>query len=440
MKRTGVVICNYNKKEDVIKCIQSVLESDTDDMDIFVVDNASTDASCDAIREHFADRVTLLVNKENLGGSGGFNTGIRHAMKHGYEYIWCLDNDTLVDEHALSELVKCLDTHADIGMVGSRVYHMSAPDFVQQNGITVDYDNFCVEARYFNYLEDGTLPELVYSDAVAACSVLVRRSLIEQIGPLPEENFLYWDDTEWGVLCNNAGFKVATCGTSHILHAYGAKREAVNTFPTYYSYRNQIRFFMMNTPEDKLFSMTCELLTSIFNVLYEGMFREEPNKGKTVMFAFDDAIHNVTGKAPDKYYLDMEHTYRELDKLIETNTSFIIITNGYDDLAQDITTKIQKSRPDASIEHFGDEQLFLEKYNDLNADRSNGIIVLNLCYSIFEVKDSRLKYAYVDLHENVFRSDEDLFYVANYGHSLGVFLLSHQPLFMDKTKELRVNL
>lgn len=70
MKKIGIVICNYNKKEYVVNCIQSVLESKTDDFDIYVVDNASTDDSVKAIRETYGGKVTVLVNKENLGGSG----------------------------------------------------------------------------------------------------------------------------------------------------------------------------------------------------------------------------------------------------------------------------------------------------------------------------------------------------------------------------------
>ncbi len=85
MKKIGIVICNYNKKEYVVNCIQSVLESKTDDFDIYVVDNASTDGSVEAVREQYGEQVTLLVNSENLGGSGGFNTGIRKVLEEDYE-------------------------------------------------------------------------------------------------------------------------------------------------------------------------------------------------------------------------------------------------------------------------------------------------------------------------------------------------------------------
>ena len=128
MKRVGAVICNFNKKEDVLNCIQSVLESKYTDYDLYVVDNASSDGSAEAIREKYGSQVTVLVNAENLGGSGGFNTGLRKALEKGYEYLYCLDNDG-------ARLMKMQwvswwsfwQTHPDSGMAGSRVYHMENP-------------------------------------------------------------------------------------------------------------------------------------------------------------------------------------------------------------------------------------------------------------------------------------------------------------------------
>ena len=139
MKRVGAVICNFNKKEDVLNCIQSVLESKYTDYDLYVVDNASSDGSAEAIREKYGSQVTVLVNAENLGGSGGFNTGLRKALEKGYEYLYCLDNDVLVDENAMGELVAFLDTHPGSGMAGSRVYHMENPGVIQQFGQIVDF-------------------------------------------------------------------------------------------------------------------------------------------------------------------------------------------------------------------------------------------------------------------------------------------------------------
>ena len=311
MKRVGITICNYNKKEMVKECIRSVLEQKYRDFDLFVVDNASTDGSVPAIREQFAGKLTLLCNFENLGGSGGFNTGLRAMCKKGYEYLMCVDNDALLDEDAVGELVAFLNAHPECGMAGSKIYHLERPQIVQNFGQTVSFDYFCTEAYYLGQAEDGSM--LMYADAVPACSLMVRRSVVEEIGLLPEENFLYWDDTEWGYQCNLAGYKVASVGASRACHAMGARKEDVSTFPTYYAWRNWIRFFMKYTPRDKWVEMAGFFLSSIYEVEFWGNYNEVYAKANTVMAAYDDAIHGIMGKAgPDRIFeVDQKEGYIE---------------------------------------------------------------------------------------------------------------------------------
>ena len=84
-KSIGIVICNYNKQDYILNCIKSVLDSSISDFDIYVVDNASTDDSVSCIQKEFENKITLIVNNENLGGSGGFKTGLRAALKKNYK-------------------------------------------------------------------------------------------------------------------------------------------------------------------------------------------------------------------------------------------------------------------------------------------------------------------------------------------------------------------
>lgn len=425
MKTTGVVICNYNKSNDVVNCIQSVIESKTNDYDIYVVDNASTDDSVSRIKENFGDKVNLIVNSENLGGSGGFNAGIRKVVSEGYKYVWCLDNDVLVDENALLYLVEFLDEHNDIGMVGSKVYHMEAPDYVQQFGITIDFDDFCVEAKYLNRQEDGTMPEVVYSDAVAACSVLVRTSLIKEIGAMPEENFLYWDDTEWGYRCNMAGYKVASYGKSKVLHAMGAKKETVNTFPTYYAWRNWIQFFIKYTPEEKLNELSHKFIQLVFDEIYQGYYKKEYNKAKTVMFAYDDALHGVKGKAHEGKIFEIDNNGEKLKNLIKGKKKICIETGKHMGLAERLKEKIKNYEPCAEV-------LF-----DSEPENKDDILTIKLCNFIFSLRVIENEYVYIDEEENILEDESDIIKVKNYNNSFQTFLYVHQPVFLLLAENMR---
>lgn len=450
MARVGIVICNYNKAEMVCQCIQSVLESKYTDYRLYVVDNASTDGSAERILEQFANQVELIVNPENLGGSGGFNAGMRRALlwkqnregagiSEGHEYLWCLDNDVLVDENALGALVEFLDGHPKCGMAGSRVDHMEAPDYVQQYGITVDFENFCVEAKYRNHPEDGTLPEVVYSDAVAACSVLVRRSLIDRIGLMPEDNFLYWDDTEWGYRCNLAGYQVASCGKSIVLHAMGAKKESVNTFPTYYAWRNWIDFFARYTPEEKLEAMCQSFLRDIFDIVYEGLYRGEESKAKTVMSAYDDALHGVRGRAPEGRIMPMDTSDDKLAGLLSGKKKVLIEAGEYEGYAQALAEKIAQLSPETDIRIVASgDSTGKEQGNDtIGKAGAKDTLIFHMCNFIFYEEDLSLTKIYADINGNFLATEDDVLMMINYPYSRRMFLYSQMPLFQKCVSELR---
>ncbi|WP_297416983.1 glycosyltransferase family 2 protein [Clostridium sp.] len=422
MKSIGIVICNYNKRDYVLQCIQSVLESKMQDFDLYLVDNASVDDSVEMIEKEYRDKVELIVNKENLGGSGGFNAGLRKALEKGYKYLMCIDNDVLLDEDAIGELYNFLETHDDVGMVGSKVYHMNNPDYVQQFGINIDFKDYCVESKYLNYFEDGTMPELVYCDSVAACSLMVRTSVVKEIGVMPEENFLYWDDTEWGYLCNLAGYKVASYGKSKVLHAMGAKKESENTFPTYYAWRNWILFFIKYTPEEKFEEMTRMFLCSIFNIVYEALYKGEKNKMKTIMYAYDDALHQVLGKASEGKIFELDASDEKLSGLITGKKKVFIKDNGFETIGQSLFEKMK------TINHDLERVKHDNEYSDIH---------FTICDSIFTIQDLSLKTVYVDIYDSILSTEDDVLRVINYNYSKEAFIYAQQPLFLHMAKKIR---
>lgn len=424
MKSIGIVICNYNKRDYVLQCIQSVIESKNQNFDIYVVDNASEDDSVEMIQKEYGDKVELIVNKENLGGSGGFNVGLRRALEKGYKYLMCLDNDVLLDEDAIGELYDFLENHADVGMVGSKVYHMNNPDLVQQFGINIDFKDYCVESKYLNYFEDGNMPEVVYSDSVAACSLMVRSSVVKEIGVMPEENFLYWDDTEWGYLCNLAGYKVASYGKSKVLHAMGAKKESENTFPTYYAWRNWITFFVRYTPEEKLEEMTKMFLGSIFNTVYEALYKGEKNRMKTIMYAYDDALHQVYGKASEGKIFKLDSSDEKLAGLVKDKKKVYIKDEGYEKWGQTLFEKMKVLNPK------------LERVKDVNEASD---IHFTMCEYIFIIDDLSLKTIYVDIYDSILTTENDVLRVINYNYSKEAFIYAQQPLFLHMVKKIREN-
>nr|MCR5153590.1 glycosyltransferase family 2 protein [Lachnospiraceae bacterium] len=409
MDRVGIVVCNYNKEKDVITCINSIIENKYTSYHVYVVDNASTDGSVAQIRKYFSKdkRITLIVNPENLGGSGGFNTGLRMAFKAGHEYLMCVDNDAILDEACIGSLLEFHEKHPNVGIVAPKIYHTDCPGYIQQFGSYIDFENYYVNSTYLNRIDDETIPGVVYSDAVPACALMIKRRVVEKIGFMPEENFIYWDDTEWCYRCKEAGYKIASIGYAAASHAMGAKGECSNTFPTYYSWRNWIVFFKNHLPEERLEDMAEVFLNSIFQLTYEDLYKGDDKKTKTVMAALDDALHGVMGKAgPDRIFT-IEDRYTGLEKILKGASFAYVAVNGYPLYANYIIKRIGEIDP--KIKTMKVEQPICTN----NGDH----IVISLCENIFEQDDLSLKMYICDLNGEIITDENDVMKVINFPYA-----------------------
>lgn len=437
MKKIGIVICNYNKREYVVNCIQSVLESKTDDFDIFVVDNASTDDSVEAVREAYGDRVTLLVNKENLGGSGGFNTGIRKVLEEGYEYLYCLDNDVLVDENAVGALADYLDAHTDTGVAGSIVYHMDHPQYVQQYGLDIDFQHFTAITHYADFFDDGTIPDVHECDTVATCSVMIRTSCIKTTDM--EDNFIYWDDMEWIYRFTLAGFRVVTIKDSVVLHKMGSNARPANTFINYYMWRNRMNFFMRYTPEEKIDAMSYRILSAVFDSLYESMYREEHNIMRTISYSFFDAIRGVRGKAAEHKILPNDANDDKLRAFLQGKRTYFLMA---DRLAAGSLIVDSLAAEDGPVQEaaFSEAEEILRSLNpELKRamDRQEADVTICLCDYIMKMRGGDHGIVYLDTERNAILDEEDWMAVDNYEYSKSLFVYMNQAAFLDAVFSLR---
>lgn len=422
MNPIGIVICNYNKRDFVVDCIRSVQESKVQNFDIYMVDNASGDDSVEAVKNEFGDSVTILQNNENLGGSGGFNTGLRVVKEKGYQYFVCLDNDVQVDENAIHALYEYMEANPDVGMAGSRVYHMQMPDYIQQCGLRIDFDRCTAQTLYADRLEDGTLPEVIECDTVATCSVMIRGSLIRDtdVGIMPEDNFIYWDDMEWGHRMHLAGYRIVTLAASRVLHQMGANVKPVNTFINYYMWRNRTNFFMRYTPEEKLDEMSVQLLSAFFDAMYESLFREEHNIRQSLAYALFDAMSGVRGKAADFKILDNDANDDKLTDFVKTKKSYFIIKDGQEEDALYLRNFLVSVNPDI-----------------MEVPETEAEVVFHLCPYIFKVRDLSRKEIYNDPDRSCIITEDDAETVRNYEYSKMLFLYMNQGVFLAAAKRIR---
>jgi|SRR5215212_575749 len=210
-----VIVLNWNGWCDTLRCLASVDRLEYPNYRLLIVDNCSTDDSVDRIRAARPD-IFLIQTDKNLGFAGGNNLGIRHALDQGAEYVWLLNNDTVVDSRSLTTMVDLAEEDSRVGLVGSVLYYMDKPEKVQIWGGAYVYFWYGIVRNREAPTNHSELQHII------GASMLIKRALIEDIGLLDERYFMGWEDIDYGFKARNNGWKLKTASASVVWHKVSA--------------------------------------------------------------------------------------------------------------------------------------------------------------------------------------------------------------------------
>jgi GT2 family glycosyltransferase len=234
------VILNTNRRVDTLECLSSIERSTYDSRRTIVLDNASTDGSSEAIRASFPG-VQVISLQRNLGYTGNNNVGIRCAMEQGADWVFVLNEDTLVAEDCITQLVSMAESDPDVGIVGPLVYHHNEPTVIQSAGGKLDNRWLAVHVGQ-NEPDNGQYNQPRQVDFISGCAILVRRPVIEQIGGLEERFFYYWEETDWCARAREHGWKVLFVPQARLWHKGVQRDYHPGPNVTYYNTRNRLGF------------------------------------------------------------------------------------------------------------------------------------------------------------------------------------------------------
>jgi hypothetical protein len=242
-----IVILNWNNAPDTIECLESVAGLDYPNFRPLVVDNGSSDDSVTRIRQA-QPTVAILETGENLGYAEGNNVGLRQAVENGADYVFVLNNDTLLEPTMLTKLVEVAESSPDIGMVGPTMYCTDPAKKLFAAGSFVLWSQGKLNHRGMFELPgpytQAQTPEPV--DFIVGCGVLVRRELIERCGPLDPQYYLNFEDVEWGIRARRYGYQVLYVPPAVMWHKVSATLGQASAANTYYMTRNALLFFWKN--------------------------------------------------------------------------------------------------------------------------------------------------------------------------------------------------
>lgn len=243
-ERLSIIIVNWNTKDLLRNCLVSIYkESKSISLEIFVIDNASSDGSSEMVKREFP-LVKLIRNRKNVGFARANNQAIKESKG---KYILLLNPDTIILDGALDKMVKFMETHFDVGVCGPKllnkdgslqVYYYAFPTLWNQLFLFLGFHRiFPGISLFFKFINSGNCYNIREVDFVMGAAFMVRREIIKQIGMLDEQYFMYSEESDWAFRIKKAGWKILYFPKAKIVHYGGASKKKIKMLRELYQSR-----------------------------------------------------------------------------------------------------------------------------------------------------------------------------------------------------------
>lgn len=267
LPKVSVVVLNYNGKKDTLACLQSLfyLNRKGFRLSIILIDNNSSELIepelSNLISVLSEDKKTkdidfkLIVNADNLGYAQGNNIGILEAFKNHSDYVFILNNDTVVDNDVINNLLKTVNKYK-WGIVGPKIYFYPGNEFhfdmyeskdrgkvIWYAGGIIDWNNVLLSHRGVDLVDRGQFNRHLETEFISGCAMFMSIKVLKNIGLFNKDYFLYLEDADLCFRARKAKYKLGFSPKAVVWHknAMSSNRPG-SDIHVYYQTRNRLLF------------------------------------------------------------------------------------------------------------------------------------------------------------------------------------------------------
>jgi GT2 family glycosyltransferase len=327
--RVDILLLNWNGASDTIECLASVFALDYPDFRVIVCDNGSTDGSMARLQAWAADArrpaamggapiahvrydrataeaggvgrdadasLVLVDTGANLGFAGGNNVGLRFVLaRPRAEYVWLLNNDTVVAPGALRALVARAEADPGVGAVGGTLLRYDQPDRVQYQGVAA-YSAWhgMVTILGRDLPASARRAEPPRFDFVSGACFLARAAALEHVGLLDDRFFLYGEDIDWSVRIRQAGLRLAYAPDAEVWHKGSATVLGGSPMHDYHNVRSSLMLVLKH----HRWRAPVAVAYSLYRCLLPKLVRGERRRFAAVLRAYRDVVRGHRLRPP----------------------------------------------------------------------------------------------------------------------------------------------
>jgi GT2 family glycosyltransferase len=308
-EKVAIILLNWNAYKDTTDCLKSLEELNYPYFHIYLVDNDSQDDSFIKLKEDYLNEqynipITFIQSGGNIGFAAGNNVGIKIAKEEGYNYIWMLNNDTIVHQNALIELMNELINNSQTGIVGSKIYYYGTNKIWFAGGLI---NTWTGRTKHIGIRkeDDGQFNKILEVDYITGCSLLFPTILLDKVGFMIEDYFLYYEETDWNIRVKSAGYKIKYIPTSVVYHKVSISSGGENNLSPYMEYYDLRNGFVMIKRTQTLFKFYSAFLfvcIKIAKKLLRIFAKSQSNKKQRLMYIYKgliDGLLSKMGKHPE---------------------------------------------------------------------------------------------------------------------------------------------
>jgi GT2 family glycosyltransferase len=239
----AVIVVNWNGRAYLDKCLAALRAQTYRAFEIVLVDNASTDDSVAFVKTAFPEVLVIQLD-HNAGFAAGNNAGIRATRS---DYVALINNDAYADPDWLAQLIEAAEQRPDVGLLACKILFDDDPRVINSAGLVMDWAGFCWDWRggQLDQPDESKIEEAFGPSGAAA---LYRRTLLDEVGLLDEDFFMYAEDADLNWRAQRAGWKGLYVPTARVRHVASATSIEGSRFKAYHLGRNKFWLLIKNVP------------------------------------------------------------------------------------------------------------------------------------------------------------------------------------------------